>query len=205
MGSPKAIYGFHTPAVRALACAVLLVAASAAGAKGLPGSEAPQAVRDAWIDGRLETAYALNPQLGQFEIDTSVEAGVVRLAGELGSEIDRKLAIRIARDTDGVREVRSDLTSSEAAPVAALPTDPDAERTFSQKVHDATASARVQSNLVANGNTKDLSIDVDTRNDVVTLKGAVPSRKDKMLAEMIARNTDGIANVRNQLEIDEQT
>jgi osmotically-inducible protein OsmY len=39
---------------------------------------------------------------------------------------------------------------------------------------------------------------------VVTLKGAVSSRKEKMLAEMIARNTDGIANVRNQLEINEQ-
>ena len=42
-------------------------------------------------------------------------------------------------------------------------------------------------------------------NDVVTLSGAVRSRKEKLLAEMIARNTDGIARVDNRLEIDQRS
>ena len=46
---------------------------------------------------------------------------------------------------------------------------------------------------------------IDTENDVVTLSGAVRSRKEKLLAEMIARNTDGIARVDNRLEIDQRS
>jgi osmotically-inducible protein OsmY len=63
----------------------------------------------------------------------------------------------------------------------------------------------VKSSLVANGNTKSLAIDVTTHYDVVTLSGDVGSRKNKMLAEMIARNTEGIASVKNKLEYDEPT
>lgn len=176
-----------------------------AGAQSPPEQQAPQAVHDAWIDGRLETAYELNQQLRAFTIDTTVNGGVVTLSGKVESEIDRELAADIAAAAPGVSEVKSSLTvDSGLNPMRVR--RPDGEgRAFGQWVDDATSTARVKSNLVANGNTKGLSIDVDTENDVVILRGAVPSRKDKMLAEMIARNTDGIANVRNQLEINEQT
>lgn len=186
---------------RGLGVALLTVSATAA-TDSPPQPDAPQPVKDAWIDGRLETAYALNPYLNPFAIDTDVQTGVVRLSGTLQSDIDRDLAVKIAEGVDGVERVDDQLTVD---PNSTSLTDQveDAGRTFAQWVKDITASARVKTNLLANGNTKGLAINVDTRDDVVTLKGTVGSRKEKMLAEMIARNTDGIHNVVNQLDIDE--
>ncbi len=189
---------------RLIVLAGLLCLGSAAAADR-PGGDAPQAVRDAWIDGRLQATFALNSFLSQFSIDTSVDGGVVKLSGTVGSDIQRELAVTLARQVDGVENVQDALTIRNES--AAAPDQPVGDRppTFRQRVEDATATARVKTNLQSNGNTRALSIDVDTEDGVVILKGTVSSLKEKMLAEMIARNTDGIANVRNQLEINGQT
>ncbi|HEX7035701.1 MAG TPA: BON domain-containing protein [Pseudomonadales bacterium] len=168
----------------------------AVGAVAGPPREDP-AIRDAWLDGRLETAYALNPELSAFDIHADVTDGVVRLSGSVGSEIARDLAVEIAEGMEGVSRVEHRLTIS--PPVVAA--GDDARRSLLQRIDDLTASARVKSNLAANGNTKGLTINVATHDAVVTLTGAVTSRKEKMLAELIARNTPGIHGVRNELAI----
>ena len=68
---------------------------------------------------------------------------------------------------------------------------------------DATTTAAVKSRLIANTNTKCLQIDVDTRNDVVTLSGRVATGEQKELAEQIAGNTRDVDSVRNLLVVDE--
>ncbi|MBK80047.1 MAG: histidine kinase [Gammaproteobacteria bacterium] len=195
-------------ATRLAAGAVLALGATfaplAAGNDG-PGDGASQPIRDAWIDGRLETTYVLNPHLEALDIETDVADGVVTLRGVVASDIDRDLAVAIARGLSGVREVDDQLTVGERGNAGEPAGPADGDRSFSQWVRDATATARVKTNLVANGNTRGLAIDVDTENDVVTLSGAVRSRKEKLLAEMIARNTDGIARVDNRLEIDQRS
>jgi hyperosmotically inducible periplasmic protein len=58
------------------------------------------AAKDAWIDGRLESVYALNPHLSAFGIDTDVDKGVVILTGQVPSDIDRDLAGELAKGID---------------------------------------------------------------------------------------------------------
>lgn len=193
----------HTAGRGAAAMALILLWQTAAA--GPPEASASQAVKDAWIDGRLETTYALNPYLNPFDIDTRVENGVVSLSGSLETEIDRDLALEIANAIEGVREVKHDLKVDPGAMKPTPVDDPEAKRPFSQWITDATTTARVKSNLLSNGSTKELGIEVDTHYDVVTLSGRVDSRKNKMLAEMIARNTEGISSVKNKLEFDEQS
>jgi osmotically-inducible protein OsmY len=190
---------------RGAAVTLLLVLTGGALAESPPDQSASQAVKDAWIDGRLETTYALNPYLNSFDIDTRVENGKVYLAGALETDIDRDLAVEIARAIDGVTGVESTLAVDPGSMRAEPVKDSTEKRSFAQWVQDATTTARVKSSLVANGNTKSLAIDVTTHYDVVTLSGDVGSRKNKMLAEMIARNTEGIASVKNKLEYDEPT
>lgn len=184
---------------------VLLAAVTAVTAGSPPGDEAPQAVRDAWIDGRLETTYALNPHLGEFDIDTHVQNGVVRLGGAVKSEIDRDLAESIASGIDGVVDVQSLVTVDPGAGMARHAETPDPTRTFTRWIEDVTATARVKTNLLANGSTRGLAIDVDTADAVVTLSGRVASSRERLLAEMIARNTDGIISVKNRLEVPERS
>lgn len=166
-----------------------------------PDVGTPSPVRDAWLQGRLETTYALNENLSAYDIDTQVENGVARLSGTLATDIDRDLALEIAHRIEGIQRVESTLQVDPAARARDPRTADDEERSFSQAIADATISARVKGNLVAHGKTRDLPIGVETRNDVVTLSGSVSSRTEAMLAEMITRNTDGIRSVRNKIRI----
>ncbi|ODN66645.1 hypothetical protein A9E74_01595 [Methylophaga muralis] len=39
--------------------------------------------KDAWLDGKLETALLLNTQLNNFNIDTDIDNGVAVLSGQV--------------------------------------------------------------------------------------------------------------------------
>jgi osmotically-inducible protein OsmY len=159
-------------------------------------------VKDAWITGKIETVYELNGNLNAFEIDTDVANGTVHLTGMVESDIDRDLAGQIAEGIDGVVDVQNDLTVEETArQMAAARADGDEQRTFGGWVDDATTTAAVKANLVGNSNTKGLQIDVDTRDNLVTLSGEVSTADVKQLAEEIARNTGDVKDVRNQLVV----
>lgn len=160
------------------------------------------AAKDAWIDGTLETVYALNRHLSAFAIDTEVDSGVVRLTGNVSHDIDRDLAGELAKNVDGVVEVDNGLVV--AAQTGTATSDVDAEdgkRSFGTWVDDATTTASVKSRLVANKNTSGLQIDVDTRGDEVTLSGEVASDQEKSLAEELALSTGDVKSVRNQLVV----
>src|SRR5262245_30708125 len=65
--------------------------------------------KDAWILGKIETVYLLNPHLDGFAIDTDVKNGVVHLTGKVESSIDHDLAGELAKGIDGVVSVDNDL------------------------------------------------------------------------------------------------
>lgn len=207
--STRLLTGFTAP-LTTVAFTVALTGAPLGKAASPPDPSAPQAVHDAWIDGRVETALALNPHLQPFRIETNVENAVVRLEGTLASPVDRDLALEIARGVEGVESVDSRLQVKEASAPApdATANEPSGdveERSFSQWIADATTTARVKTNLLANGTTRALDVGVSTRNDVVTLTGTVASRREKMLAEMVAANTEDITHVKNELKVRESS
>lgn len=159
-------------------------------------------VKDGWITGKIETVYQLNSNLNAFEIDTDVADGIVHLTGMVESDIDRDLAGQIAEGIDGVVDVNNELTVEKTArQMAAAKADGDDKRTFGGWVDDATTTAAVKAKLVGNSNTQGLQIDVDTRDNLVTLSGEVSTVEVKQLAEQIARNTGDVKDVRNQLVV----
>ena len=160
------------------------------------------AARDAWLAGKVEMAYTLNTELSPFEIDTHVDNGRVTLMGTVDSDIERDLAEQIAQGVDGVESVSNELrveTPKEGAAAASR----KEHRDFPSWFDDATTTAAVKSRLIANSNTKGLQIDVDTRDDVVTLSGRVATGEQKELAEQIAGNARDVDSVRNLLVVDE--
>ena len=158
--------------------------------------------RDAWITGKIEGAYVLNGYLNPFAIDTDVQNGVVHLQGTVSSDIDRDLAEEIAKGVEGVTDVQNDLVVDEAKAAAAQDRKPSGQRDFGSWVDDATTTAVIKSKLLGNANTEGLKIDVDTKDDVVTLSGRVGSSEESRLAEEIAKNTGDVESVRNNLVVD---
>ena len=176
---------------------------------GLAGAQADNAhnglARDAWLDGKLESALLFNPHLNSFDIHTDVRSGVAHLSGFVESEIDAELAVAVAESINGITSVESSLAvdPNEVAN-AANSEDPvqSERRTLKETVNDLTLTARVKARLLANDSTSGLTIDVDTIDGVVTLTGIVGSRQEKALAGRLARNVDTDVEVENFLVVD---
>jgi hypothetical protein len=66
---------------------------------------------------------------------------------------------------------------------------------------DAGITTAVKSKLAADDMVKAYKVDVDTENKVVTLTGDVETAAQRAHAVMIARNTDGVADVIDQLRV----
>jgi osmotically-inducible protein OsmY len=67
---------------------------------------------------------------------------------------------------------------------------------------DAVITMRIQAKYAENDVVKSRTIDVDTENGVVTLKGGVGTRRERDAAEQLARETDGVKRVVNDLKVE---
>lgn len=166
------------------------------------GDQMQSAVKDAWLDGKLESALLFNQHLNSFSIDTDVKNGVAYLSGVVESDIDRDLAGEIAESIKGVHNVENQLVIDKEKAAASRNDNEAIERKgFQAAVANATLTARIKSELLINSNTAGLSIDVDSRDGNVTLSGEVDSQQEKELAEKIADNTNGEGRVDNRLAV----
>jgi osmotically-inducible protein OsmY len=159
--------------------------------------------KDAWLDGKLEASLLFNQYLNSFDIDTDVKNGVAYLSGAVESDIDKDLAGEIAKSIKGINDVQNDLVVDKAKALQGSDNAEAMEREdFKSSVLNATLTARVKSQLLLNGNTSGLAIDVDSSDGVVTLSGEVSSGQEKALAIQIAKNTDGAKSVIDHLKVE---
>jgi osmotically-inducible protein OsmY len=131
----------------------------------------------------------------------------------------------LARGTEGVRDVvdntaivagmtppggiddKAAATTGQAAREADAKTD-DAQKKAGEKTEDigdatkdAALTAAVKSKFLADTDISGLKIDVDTRLGVVTLNGTVPTAAEKKKAVAVAKETDGVKKVVDNLKI----
>jgi osmotically-inducible protein OsmY len=152
---------------------------------------------DGWITTKIQASYFIDPDVKGRDIDVTTQNGVVTLTGTVSSETERREAASIAREIDGVVEVREQLRvmpSPERAEAEAEDRD-DSEMPLT----DAWLTTKIQAKYFADPDVSSLDIDVTTRNRVVTLEGEVESTSEKTLAESIARDTQGVTRVVNRL------
>jgi osmotically-inducible protein OsmY len=94
------------------------------------------------------------------------------------------------------------VTSLAALALAAAAWGDDAkQRSVSTTMDDAAITAGVKTHLIGDADTKAYQINVETRNGVVQLNGFVDSASAKTEAERIASETEGVKEVRNNLEV----
>ena len=74
-------------------------------------------------------------------------------------------------------------------------------KTVGETIDDATITTRVKTAMLNDQAVGGLRIDVDTFKGVVTLSGRVKTQAEKDQAVAIARRTDGVAQVKDALQI----
>lgn len=156
---------------------------------------AGSAASDLRMHVALEAELARNDELSAMLINTDVRDGVALLEGEVKTDEQRELANELAESVEGVQSVQNELkVTGEQQTVG--------ER-LSQDAGDAALTARVKTRLLTSRNTSGLAINVDTENDVVTLNGEVENDAERELAVLIAANTPGVEDVKDNLSIEE--
>ena len=147
-------------------------------------------VSDAWITSKIESQLTADPEVNPFEIDVDTQDGVVRLSGLVEEETDRQEAEQIAGNTEGVKRVINDIEIGDLA--------------TGTQVSDAGITSEVKAKLIADPEVRSANVDVDTTDGVVTLSGLVRTDDERQEIEELARNTEGVRDVRNLLDVQEQ-
>ena len=182
----------HRPLLTGLAIAIGL----AVGSPAYAGD-----VDDARREATIWTSYAFNPHLKALDISVEVTGDTATLTGTVQEGVEKDLAEQIALGADGIAKVDNKLIVDAAYVPKPRPAPPSG-RDFATTVEDATITASVKSKLMWNDHTDGLEIDVDTMNGQVTLNGTADTPAAKDLATRLARNTDGVRTVSNNLTID---
>jgi osmotically-inducible protein OsmY len=161
---------------------------------------APEGRTDDAIKDRIEHRLATDASVRTYDISVKVNNGAVTLDGSVATDAQKAEAARLAKIA-GVMRVDNDLK-----------VDKDVDRTLGERarsglnktgeaITDTWITAKVKWFFVGEDALKDSDMNVDTSNRVVTLKGTVPSPAAKARAVQLARETDGVSRVDDQLVV----
>ena len=138
----------------------------------------------------------------------SVHDGVVLLKGDAKTMSAHLRAVEDAARVPGVQRVASEIKSPNTFADAEIRRDEtgeaakaDAGRGIGGAASDMWITSATKLRLLADGDTPAMSINVDTRDGVVTLFGTVASEEAKRAAEADAHKVDGVKQVVNDIQI----
>lgn len=161
-------------------------------------------VNDATITAKVKSNLLWNRSTDGLDIDVDTDDGVVTLTGAVETAAQRDMAVQLARNTSGVREVVDRLAVDPDAPDvtdAIAETVGDAAEKTGQVFNDAWITSKVKTVLAFNKNTDGSDIGVSTENGVVTLEGVVPSERQKRYVVNLVGDIVSVKSVNDRLEV----
>ena len=173
--------------------------ASVAAAQTTPPAKA-QVTSDNALQDRIDYRLETNASVRKYSLKVKVASGVATLTGDVATAAQKAEAERLAK-VEGITRVDNQIK-----------VDPDEDKSVAdrikggltktgEKITDAWITTKVKWFFVGEDALKDSSIDVDTKDGVVTLKGTVKSQAGKARANALAKDTDGVKRVVDQLTI----
>jgi hyperosmotically inducible periplasmic protein len=161
----------------------------------------------------IKTKLDSNAQLKAADIDVDADAdkNAATLSGTVESQVLRTRAVEMARAahaglviTDKIDVKPRELTRADYTEENAREEKGRAER-YGEKLGDSLDDAWIHTKIVAkligNADTPERKINIDVVNNAVTLRGTVDSNEQKMEAERVAKETEGVKSVKNMLKV----
>ena len=157
-------------------------------------------VEDAFLatDIRLALIEKLGFDALSIHVDTT--GGRVYLTGGVEKRATQELAEEVARSVPGVTRVENRLTlrPGEGPPESTVS---KAVTSTELEVQDAALELRVGKNLLGEIGRHALSLEVESTDGVVSVRGQVPDRQRKDLALRAAQGTSGVKKVIDLIEV----
>src|ERR1700674_5828540 len=154
-----------------------------------------ESTQDATTTSKVRTALLLSKRVSPFDIKVETIQGEVTLAGQVPSDEVKALAGAIAQDTAGVKQVHNNLGINPTAE-----RNPETER-LGERVADLELKTVIDDTLSKSAELRDKHIDVQGKNRIVTLGGALETSAQKYSAEQIAWQASGAQGVMNNISV----
>lgn len=153
-----------------------------------------------WKKGVLEGAILFNPHLRDARVSVTIDGESAVLKGVVSTDTARELAGQIAMHVKGIKKVHNYL---EVAPEKLKQVGQMSKALMDTRLSNVTISNKVRSQLLANKRTSGVNVEIKTQNRVVTMSGQVGSAEEKELAYWVVKNTRGVKQVVNRLDIED--
>ena len=198
---PIAFVAFASPALAQTAAQEAKTAAKNTG----------KAITDSWITMKVHSQFIPDDALEGSDIDVDTSDGVVTLNGTVAGEAGKARAVAIAKATDGVKNVNDKLRvapPAESTTAAAREAGrkageaaKEATGTTGRAITDGWIKSKIYSQYITEDALDDSDIDLDVSKGAVSLNGVVKSEAGKARAAAIAKATDGVKDVKNNLKV----
>jgi len=177
-------------------------------------AKAGEHLADGWLSTKIQSKFVADRDISATDIGVSSRDGVVRLKGRVLNEPMRSLAVAIAKNTDGVKQVIDELSVTIAGPAAPLSAQKpsaagaiattgtvDTASHSAASPDDGRITSSIQAKYFLDDKIKGRQVNVDTTNGVVTLTGHVGSESERGDALLLARTTEGVKRVEDSLTV----
>lgn len=147
-------------------------------------------IDDSIITAKVKSKLLADSDIKGFDLKVETHKGDVQLSGFVDNQAQIDRAIMITRSLEGVKNVdnRVSLKSNSVT-------------TMGIKVDDSIVTSKVKSSFLADPDIKSLDIAVVTHNGEVQLSGFVNNQTQIDRAIDVARRTEGVHNVINELRV----
>ena len=153
---------------------------------------APAEKSDAWLTTKVKTTLLFHRHVSAMT-KVATKDGIVTLQGEAPNLAQKDLTTEYAKDVEGVKDVKNEMTVAKSA---------EATRTVGDKVDDASITALVKMSLLYHRSTSGLKTSVATKDGVVTLTGKASSAAALDLATKFASDVNGVKSVNHQMTVE---
>ncbi|MEY4483611.1 MAG: hypothetical protein RL693_1063 [Verrucomicrobiota bacterium] len=171
---------------------------------GLPGvksvdnqikvKESPTEQSDTWLYLKVKSALAFHRSVSAYHTQVEVNQGVATLKGEAANEAQKELVTEYAKDVEGIKEVKNEMT------VAAKTEQPAA--TIAEIIDDASITAQVRMALMTHRSTSAFKTSVTTADGVVTVGGKASNAAEQELVSKLVNDINGVKSVVNHMIIE---
>lgn len=168
---------------------------------------------DSEMEGKIKAKLDSDAQLkaADLSVDANAEKNEATISGTVETQALRAKAVALAKETssgliltDKIVVKPRELTREEYTEELAREEREKAKEAgekIGASLDDAWIHAKIVAKLFGNSATPARMINVDVVNNVVTLRGAVDTAEQKVEAERVAKGTEGVKRVVNQLKV----
>lgn len=157
---------------------------------------------DAWIVTKVQSTLLLHRNVDTSETEVDVKDGVVTLRGQASSSAQLDLATEYAKDVEGVKEVKNEMTVSAGKVSPGKQTMGQRIAVIGEKVDDASITGLVKMTLLYHRSTSATNTHVKTNDGQVNLSGMAKNAAEKDLVTQLVSDVYGVDVVVNNMNIE---